>query len=65
MSSALQFNNTRDQEIGRDQLDVFKILNGYENIERNISPSVTEYRRTSGHEVAFVKEQCRLNRRKS
>ena len=31
-----------------DQIEVFKILNGYENIDRNIFFSVKEERRTRG-----------------
>ena len=30
------FNNIRNQEIERDQIEVFKILNWYENIDRHI-----------------------------
>ena len=30
------FNNSRDKEVKRDQIEVFKILNGYENIDRNM-----------------------------
>ena len=41
-----------------------KILNGYENIDRNISFTVKEERRTSGHGVALAKKQCRLDIRK-
>ena len=33
-----------------DQIEVFKILNGYENIDRNI--------------ITLVKDQCRLDIRK-
>ena len=29
-------NNTEDTKIVRDQMEVFKILNGYENIDSNI-----------------------------
>ncbi len=32
----MRFNNTRDQEIEKRSVEVFKILNGYENIDRNI-----------------------------
>ena len=32
-----------------DQIEVFKILNGYENIDRNIFFTVKEERRTRGH----------------
>ena len=42
----------------------FKILNGYENIDRNILFSVKEGRRTRGHGVTLAKKQCRLGIRK-
>ena len=32
-----------------DQIEVFKVLNGYENIDRNILFSVKEERGTRGH----------------
>jgi len=32
-----------------DQIEVFKILNGYENIDRNMFFTVKEERRTRGH----------------
>ena len=38
----------------RDQIEVFKILNGYENIDRNIFFSVKEERRTRGHGAWLV-----------
>ena len=41
-----------------------KILNGYENIDRNIFFSVKEERRTRGHGVTLAKKQCRLDIRK-
>ena len=44
-----------------DQIEVFKILNGYENIERNIFFTVKKERRTRGHGVALAKKQCRLD----
>ena len=40
-----------------DQIEVFKILNGYENIYRNIFFSLKKDR-TRGHEVTLVKDQC-------
>ncbi len=43
---------------------MFKILNGHEYIDRNIFFSVMKDRRTRGHEVTLVKEQCRLDIRK-
>ena len=49
-----------------DQTEVFKILNGYENIDRNIFVSIItkEERRTRGHGVTLAKKQCRLDIRK-
>ena len=47
-----------------DQIEVFKILNGYENIDRNICFSPKKDSRTSGHKVTLVKDQCRLDIRK-
>ena len=47
----------------RDQIEVFKILNGYENIDRNIFFTVKEERRTRGHGVTLAKKQCRLDSR--
>ena len=44
-----------------DQIEVFKILNGYENIDRNIFFTVKEERRTRGHGVTSAKKQCRLD----
>ena len=47
-----------------DQIEVFKILNGYENIDRNMFFSLKKDSRTIGHEVKLVKDQCRLDIRK-
>ena len=47
-----------------DQIEVFKILNGYEHIERNMFFSLKKDSRTRGHEVKLVKDQCRLDIRK-
>ena len=44
-----------------DQLEVFTILNGYENIDRNIFYSLKKERRTRGHGVTLAKKQCRLD----
>ena len=43
------------------QIEVFKILNGYEIIKRNILVSVKEGIRTRGHGVILAKKQCRLH----
>ena len=47
-----------------DKILFLLILNGYENIDRNILLSLKKDRRTRGHEVTLVKEQCRLDIRK-
>ena len=49
-------NNTRRG----DQIEMFNILNGYENIDKNIFP-VKEERRTRGHGITLEKKQCRLD----
>ena len=43
---------------------MFKILNGYENIDRNMFFSVEEERRTRGHGITLGKKQCRPDIRK-
>ena len=43
---------------------MFKILNGYENIDRNIFFTVKVERRTRAHGVTLAKKQCRLDIRK-
>ena len=44
---------------------VFKIVNGYEDIDRNIFFfKLKEGSRTRGHKAALFKEYCRLNMRK-
>ena len=48
----------------QSHFEVFKILNGYENIDRNIFFTVKEERRTRGHGVTLAKKQCRLDIRK-
>ena len=44
-----------------DQIEVFRILNGYENIDRNICFTVKEERWTRGDGVTLAKKQCRLD----
>ena len=41
-------------------MKVFKILHGYENIDRNMFFSLKNDGRTRGHEVKLEKDQCRL-----
>ena len=47
-----------------DQIEVFKILNGFENIDRNMLFSLKKDNKTRGHEVKLVKDQRRLDIRK-
>ena len=46
-----------------DQIEVFKIVNGYEDVDRNMFFKHKEGR-TRGHKAALVKEQYRLDMRK-
>ena len=43
---------------------MFKILNGYETIDKAMFFSVKEVRRTRVHGVTLAKKQCRLDIRK-
>ena len=43
---------------------MFKVLNGYENVDRNILFLVKDGKRTRGHGVTLAKKQCRLDIRK-
>ena len=47
-----------------DQIEVFKIVNGYEDVDRNMFFKLKEGSRTRRHKAALVKEQCRLDMRK-
>ena len=47
-----------------DQIEVFKIMNGYEDVDRNMFFKLKEGSKTRGHKAALVKEQCRLDTRK-
>ena len=47
------------RRLSGDQIEVFKILNGYENIDRNIFFSLKKDSRTRENEVTLVKDQCR------
>ena len=55
-------NNTRN--LRGDQIEVFKILNGYENIDSNIFFEIKESKITRGHNYTLVKKQSRLDVRK-
>ena len=57
--------NTRNAKIkGEIKIEVFKILNGYENIDSNICVEIKESKITRGHDFKLVKKQSRLDVRK-
>ena len=43
---------------------MFEIVNGYEDVDRNMFFKLKEGSRIRGHKAALVKEQCRLDMRK-
>ena len=47
-----------------DQIEVFKIVNGYVDVDRNMLFKLKEGSRTRGCKAALVKEQHRLDMRK-
>ena len=47
-----------------DQIEVFKIVNGYEDVDRKMFVKLKEGSRARGHKAALDKEQCRLDMRK-
>ena len=52
------------RRIRGDQIEVFKILNGDENIDSNIFFEIKESKITRGHNYTLVKKQSRLDVRK-
>ena len=52
-------NNTGDSAI-----EVFKILNGHENVDPNIFVNITTGKRTRGHDFMLVKGQRMFDVRK-
>ena len=52
------------RRIRGDQIEVFKILNGYETIDSNIFFGIKESNITRGHNFTLVKKQSRLDVRK-
>ena len=56
--------NTRNAKIKGGQIEVFKILNGYENIDSIIFFEINESKITRGHNYTLVKKQSRLDVRK-
>ena len=47
-----------------DHIDVFKILNGHENVDPNIFFKIKTGKITRGHDLKLVKGQSRLDFRK-
>ena len=47
-----------------DQIEVLKILIGFEDVDSNMFFKLKEGSRTRRHKAALVKEQCRLDMRK-
>ena len=47
-----------------DQIEVFKIVNGHEDVDRKMFFKFKEGSKTRGHKAALVKEQCTLDMRK-
>ena len=60
----LNFGQTYASRLRGDQIEVFKILNGYENIDSNIFFEIKESKITRGHNYTLVKKQSRLDVRK-
>ena len=44
-----------------DKIEVFRVLNGYENIDRNSFFSLKKVSRNRGNEVTLEKDECRLD----
>ena len=53
-----------NMKVSERQIEVFKILNGYENIDSNICFEIKESKITRGHNFTLVKKQSRLDVRK-
>ena len=57
--------NTRNAKIkGGGQIEAFKILNGYENIDYIFFSKLRKSKVTRGHHYTLVKKQSRLDVRK-
>ena len=56
--------NTRNVKIKGDHIEVFKILNGFENIDCNIFLEIKESKITRGHNFTWVKKQSIFDVRK-
>ena len=49
-------NRLETRRLRGDQIEVFKIVNGYEDVDRNMFFKLKEGSRTRGHKAALVKE---------
>ena len=58
------FTTLETRRLRGDQIEVFKIVNSYEDVDRNMFFKLKEGSGTRGHKGALVKEQCRLDMRK-
>ena len=56
--------NNRNAKVKGDQIEVFKILNGFENIDSNFFFEIKESQITRGHNFTLEKKQSRLDVRK-
>ena len=52
------------RRLSGDQIEVFHILTGFENIDYNIFFEINESRITRGHNYTLVKKQSRLDVKK-
>ena len=52
------FKTLETRRLRGDQIEVLKIVNGYEDIDRNIFFKLKEGSRTRGHKAALITEQC-------
>ncbi|KAI0216544.1 hypothetical protein LSAT2_031449 [Lamellibrachia satsuma] len=50
--------DNKTRRLRGDQIEVFKTVNGYEDVDRNMFFKLKEGSRTRGHKAALVKEQC-------
>ena len=59
-SRLLEYGSTTPEtrRLRRDQAEVFKIVNAYEDIDRNVFFKLKVGSRTRGHKTALAKEQC-------
>ena len=55
-----RFTTLETRRLSGDLIEVFKILNGYEDIDSNLFFKLEEDSMTRGHKAALVKPYCRL-----